>query len=216
MSRSSHLTGTLRKGLLFVVSAPAGTGKTTLVQQLVRRAPSVVESVSYTTRPPRLGEEEGVHYHFIDKATFQEKVAAGDFLEYVELYGYHYGTSSSWVNEKLASGKHVILVIDTQGALKLMDRKIAASYIFILPPSLEILRQRLELRRTESPSVIEERLAWARSELAAAPRYDYLIVNDTLTVAGDVLYSIIVAEEHLCLHRQQSKNFSAALQTLLS
>lgn len=215
-SGSCQVVGNLSKGLLFVLSAPAGTGKTTLVQELVAKTHSIIESISYTTRLKRKGESEGVHYHFIDEPSFQAKVAAGDFLEYVELYGNFYGTSRSWVEDKLSSGKHVILVIDTQGALKLMAQQCDAVYIFLAPPSLAALRQRLERRATETPKIIDERLHWSSLEFQAAWRYDYIVVNDDKAVAVDALFSIIAAEEHRLRHLPRHKYFPAALIPLLS
>lgn len=187
--------GNLEHGLIFIVSAPAGTGKTTLVQRLVAEFPCVVTSVSCTTRKPRPGEINGVHYHFVTVQEFEKKIAENDFLEYAKLYGNYYGTSRSWVQEKQNQGKHVMLVIDTQGALQLLG-KIGAKFIFIAPPSLDELRSRLINRQTETPEVIEERLAWAKKEMEAGRFYDYRIVNDDLDTAYDVLRSILIAEEH--------------------
>lgn len=197
MSNKEHLKalGNLTQGLIFIVSAPAGTGKTTLVQRLVNEFPCVEMSVSYTTRKPRPGEKEGVHYNFVTKEEFEKKIADNDFLEYATLYGNFYGTSQSWVSERLKKGKHVMLVIDTQGALQLLG-KIEAAFIFIEPPSLEELRKRLNNRKTEPPEVIEERLAWAKKEIESGRHYDYRIVNDDLDTAYDVLRSILIAEEH--------------------
>lgn len=189
------LLGNLNSGLAFVVSAPAGTGKTTLVQMLVQEFPCIVESISYTTRSIRTGEAPGVHYHFISEKKFEEKIANNEFLEYVKLYGYYYGTCKKDLAQLQSEGKHVILVIDTQGALQLMKR-FSATFIFILPPSLEALRERLKKRRTESEAVIDERLEWARREIEAAKFYDYNIINDNLATAYQVLRSIIIAEEH--------------------
>lgn len=186
--------GNLAKGLLFILSAPAGTGKTTLVQMLTREFPCVVASISYTTRQPRPDEVEGIHYYFISKEQFIDRIAAGEFLEHVELYGDYYGTSRIWVENQLIKGKHVILVIDTQGA-KLLKGNSAVS-IFIAPPSIEELERRLRLRQTETKEVIEKRLLWAKKELEAQNQYDYLIVNDDLSSAYHTLRSILIAEEH--------------------
>lgn len=189
------LLGNLDKGLLFILSAPAGTGKTTLVQLLTRDFTCVVASISYTTRKPRPGEVDGIHYYFISKEEFIQRINAGEFLEHVELYGDYYGTSSVWVEEQLAQKKHVILVIDTQGA-KLLKNKVDAVSIFVAPPSVEELERRLKLRKTESPEVIEKRLSWAKKELEAQSSYDYLIINDDLSHAYQALRSILIAEEH--------------------
>lgn len=191
--------GTLAKGLLFVVSAPAGTGKTTLVQMLVDELPKVVMSVSYTTRSPRPGEIAGKHYNFISEDEFKKKIADGDFLEYAQIYGFYYGTSKKWVAEQQAKGKHVVLVIDTQGGLQLKGR-VPAVFIFITPPSLEVLRERLTNRKTESQEVIEQRLNWSKKEINDAQYYDYQIINDDLDTAYQVLKDIVIAEEHRIVH----------------
>ncbi len=191
----NDLLGNLEQGLVFVVSAPAGTGKTTLVQMLVQEFPCVVESVSFTTRQKRPGEISGVHYNFVSNEEFERKISNNEFLEYVKLYGYYYGTSQKHIQEQRADGKHVVLVIDTQGALQLMG-KFDATFIFLQPPSFDVLRDRLSKRKTESATVIEERLNWARLEMEAVRYYDYCIINDELATAYQVLRSILVAEEH--------------------
>lgn len=189
------LLGRESEGLMFIFSAPAGTGKTTLVQMLVQEFPRIIASVSFTTRKPRQGELPGVHYHFITEAEFEEKIADDDFIEHVKLYGDYYGTSRKWIAEQHKQGKHVVLVIDTQGALQLKG-KIPAIFIFIRPPSLEVLRTRLKNRKSEAPEMIEKRLEWAKNELAAARHYDYQIVNDDLMVAYQILKSVVIAECH--------------------
>lgn len=189
------LFGDLSQGLVFVVSAPAGTGKTTLVQKLVKEFPEVIASVSYTTRPARNGEISGKDYHFITVEEFKQRVAASDFLEYAELYGIYYGTSRQWVAERQKEGKHVLLVIDTQGAMQLKG-KFPATFIFIRPPSLNELERRLLQRGTEKQEMLEKRLEWAKVELDQADRYDYQIVNDHLDVAYQILRSIVIAESH--------------------
>ena len=187
------------KGLIVVLSAPAGTGKTTLVRRLIQEFPNVVPGCSYTTRQPRANETNGVDYNFVTEQEFKQRIEDGDFLEHVQLYGFHYGTSRSWVQAQCDAGKRVVLVIDTQGALQLRkckERKIRAAFIFVAPPSMEELHRRLMKRKTESPEVIAQRLALARKEVEARVHYDYLIVNDDLDVAYDALKSIIIAEEH--------------------
>lgn len=191
----SKRLGNLKQGLVFVISAPAGTGKTTLGQMLCEEFSCVTFSVSCTTRPPRPEEVDGVHYHFLSRAAFEEKIKAGDFLEYAEVFGNYYGTSKTFVQEAQNAGKHVILIIDTQGALQLKN-KLPATFIFIQPPSLEELKVRLLKRQTESLEMIEQRLSWAYKELGMINHYDYTIVNDNLGIAYDVLRSVLIAEEH--------------------
>lgn len=192
---ASSLPSRPERGLLFILSAPAGTGKTTLMQMLIDKVPGVISSISYTTRLQRPGETDGVHYHFISNAEFAERISKGEFLEYVELYGCYYGTSKLWVEQQRAAVKHVFLVIDTQGAAQL-KAKSDAVLIFMAPPSLEELERRLKQRMTETPAVIAKRLSWAEQEMQAWPEYDYLILNDQLPTAYDALRSIVVAEEH--------------------
>jgi guanylate kinase len=191
----ASLLGETNEGLVFIVSAPAGTGKTTLVQRLVHEFPSIIANISYTTRQPRAGEIEGVHYHFISDSEFEAKITANDFLEYVNLYGTYYGTSHQWIQEQQQKGKHVVLVIDTQGALQLKGR-IPAILIFIRPPSIEVLRSRLMQRQSETAEMIEKRVAWAQRELEAARQYDYQLINDDLDIAYQILRSIFIAESH--------------------
>lgn len=193
------LLGERKEGLIFIISAPAGTGKTTLVGKLMKEFPSIVASISYTTRPPREGELQGVHYHFISQKEFEEKIHAGDFLEYVKLYDTYYGSSKQWIAEQQKIGMNIVLVIDTQGALKLKG-KIPAVLIFIRPPSIDILKSRLIKRQTETPGMIETRIDWAQMELEAARQYDYQVMNDDLESAYQILRSIFIAECHRTSH----------------
>jgi guanylate kinase len=193
---TQKVLGNLAKGLVFIVSAPAGTGKTTLTRMLTAEFSCVEESVSCTTRPPRSGERPGVDYHFLSKEEFNQKISKNDFLEHAEVFGNCYGTSSQYVKDAQNLGKHVVLVIDTQGALKLKDQGFGAVFIFISPPSMEELKQRLISRKTEDAMTIEERLSWADGEMMMSSRYDYLIVNQDLDIAYQILRSIVIAEEH--------------------
>lgn len=190
-----------KEGLIFIISAPAGTGKTTLVKRLTQEFPHIKSSISYTTRKPRSGEVDGVDYNFIDVDEFESKIKAGELLEYVQLYGFYYGTSRKWVEEQLKKGNHVILVIDTQGGLNLKG-KIPAVFIFIEPPSLDELKKRLLLRRTEPTSVVEERLECAAREIQQGKQYNYRIINDQIDTAYQILRSILVAEEHRILNKR--------------
>ncbi len=186
----------MKKGLVFVVSAPAGTGKTTLVRMLLEEFHHhAVESISFTTRPPRSNEVAGRDYNFITTSEFEQKIEEGEFLEYAQVFGNYYGTSRKFVQAQQEKGKHVILVIDTQGALQLRGQ-LEAVFIFISPPSLEELRSRLYRRKSETEEAIEHRLSWAEKEMALSKKYDYHIVNDHLKTAYDVLRSILIAEEH--------------------
>ncbi|MBS0603919.1 MAG: guanylate kinase [Verrucomicrobia bacterium] len=193
---AQKLLGNLPKGFVFILSAPAGTGKTTLVRMLSQEFSCVVESVSCTTRPPRPGEVDGRDYHYLSKEEFEGKIRQGDFLEYAEVFGYYYGTSRAYVMKQQEMGKHVFLVIDTQGAMQLKKKQFPAVYIFLSPPSLQELKDRLVKRKTESMEVIEKRLSWAKAEIEMVAHYDYHIVNDSLNQAYTILRSIVIAEEH--------------------
>ena len=183
------------RGLVFVVSAPAGTGKTTLVRMLREEFPNVIENISYTSRLPRPNEVPNRDYYFISKEEFEKKIKDGEFLEYAKVFDHYYGTSQKTVERLQDQGKHVVLVIDTQGALQI-KKKLDAIFIFVSPPSLEELKTRLTERKAESKEEIRLRLSWAEKELAEAPKYNYHIVNDSLKEAYTVLRSILIAEEH--------------------
>jgi guanylate kinase len=193
---NDRLIGNLERGLVFIVSAPAGTGKTTLVRMLTEEFECVVESVSCTTRVPRHGEIPEKDYHFLSLDQFKERIEKLDFLEFAEVFGNLYGTSKEYVQSQQEKGKHVVLVIDTQGAMKLQDEGFPAIFIFLSPPSIEELRQRLLKRKTEDEQTLNQRLSWATKEMSLSSRYDYLIVNQDLDVAYQVLRSIVIAEEH--------------------
>ena len=186
----------VKRGELFVVSAPAGTGKTTLVHKLIQEFPKqIVQSISCTTRAPRNGEIDGKDYVFLTKEAFSRRVEKGEFLEHASVFNEDYGTLKSVVASHRESGKNVVLVIDTQGALAL-KKNVEAIFIFIAPPSYDILKERLKSRKTETDSVQAERLKWASVEMERAKYYDYLVVNDELELAYQVLKSIVVAESH--------------------
>lgn len=193
---TQKLLGNLSKGLCFVMSAPAGTGKTTLARMLTEEFSCVSLSVSCTTREIRSGEIDGKDYRFLSVNDFEEAVQNDFFLEYAKVFDHFYGTLKEQVEEKLVQGKHVVLVIDTQGAVQLQKAKYPATFIFVSPPNLEILRERITNRKTDSKEAIEKRLSWAREEMAMEDFYDYHIVNDDLNTAYGVLRSILIAEEH--------------------
>ena len=183
------------KGLLIVISAPSGTGKTTLCHMLLEEFSNMEFSISYTTRKPRLGELNGRDYFFVDRRTFEKMIEEGDFLEWAEVYGNLYGTSKSQVLKALEEGKDILLDIDTQGALQVKKNFPEAVLIFILPPSLKELERRLRKRGTDDEETIRKRLQIARKEIGKALEYDYLVVNDILEVAFERLRSIITAEK---------------------
>jgi guanylate kinase len=193
---SEKVLGNLERGLLFVISAPAGTGKSTLVDRILEEFPEeIAQSCSCTTRSPRPSEISKRHYEFLSIEEFEEKIAAGDFLEYAKVFGNYYGTQKEEV-KRLQEGKHVVLVIDTQGAMQIKQQQIPAVFIFISPPSFEELSRRLFKRRTEEKEKIQERLLWAKQEIEMVPHYDYHIINDDLNITYQVLRSIFIAEEH--------------------
>lgn len=194
-------------GILFVVSAPSGAGKTSLVKGLIEGGSGVRLSVSFTTRAPRSGEEDGRDYHFVTRERFIEMQKAAEFLESAEVYGNLYGTSHRWVGNQLASGQDVLLEIDTQGAAQVRKLFPECVGIFILPPSLEVLEGRLRGRGQDSPEVIARRLAAARGEMAHAGAYDYVIINNKLSEALQDFASIVRAER-LRTPRQVSRHGS--------
>ena len=163
---------------------------------LTKEFPSLVRSVSCTTRAPRPGEEEGRDYFFLSKREFQEKVQQEAFLEHAEVFDELYGTTQEFVTSKLKLGKDVVLVIDTQGALQIQKKDIPATYIFITAPSMKELKARMEKRHTEDQQHMQQRLIWAKHEIEMLSHYDYHIVNDKLEEAYNVLKSIFVAEKH--------------------
>lgn len=178
-------------GILFIISAPSGAGKTSLVNELVRSTPNIKISTSYTTREKRPGEVEGIDYHFVSNAEFEKMIAEQKFLEYAWVYGHYYGTSKDWVEEQLANNIDVILEIDWQGAAQIKNLHRDSVSIFILPPSLEVLRQRLQNRQQDSAKIISERNAGAREEILHFGEFDYIIVNDNFPEALTDLQSIV-------------------------
>jgi guanylate kinase len=184
----------MKRGKAFILSAPAGTGKTTLVHRLVDSCPNTVKNISYTTRKPRENEKDGVDYHFISFQEFERKINKGQFLEYAEVFGHFYGTSHESIEKLLGQGKNVMLVIDTQGALALRP-SFKGVYIFMSPPSMEELERRLDQRQTECEESLKKRLNWAHNEMECAVHYDYHIVNQDLDETYSILKSIILAEK---------------------
>jgi guanylate kinase len=180
-----------KQGRLFIISAPSGGGKTTLSKALVNRFNDILYSVSYTTRPPRKGELYGVDYYFIQKKDFENRIESGHWAEWAEVHGNYYGTSAGFLDKGLASGRDVLLDIDVQGTLQILENYPDSVTIFIMPPSLETLRKRLEMRRTESRGTIKRRLLTAEKEMAQKGLYRYVIVNDRLSVSIEKLIAII-------------------------
>lgn len=184
----------MKRGLLLVVSGPSGVGKGTLLGLLLKRRTDCVFSVSATTRPPRPGEVDGVHYYFLDSKVFSSWVKEGRFLEWNKVFDRFYGTPLEPVEKHLESGTHVILDIDVQGGVQVIEGRPDAVSIFIAPPSLQVLGERLTHRGTETDEQIDMRLLTARSELKAMRYYSYLVVNDDLALASEQIDGIIEAE----------------------
>ena len=178
-------------GNLFIVCAPSGAGKTSLVAELLKRDSRVRLSVSFTTRAPRPAEIDGRDYHFIDSARFQAMVEQGEFLESAEVHGNFYGTSQTWIADQRAAGHDILLEIDWQGAQQVRTLIPDVIGIFVMPPSLPALRARLENRRQDSAEVIERRLRAARSEISHVSEFDYVIINDTFDAAVADLVSVV-------------------------
>jgi len=183
-----------RRGIPFVVAAPSGTGKTTVCRRIVERDENVVFSVSHTTRERRAGERDGVDYHFASGEEFERLVASGSFLEWAVYNGNQYGTSWRAIETPLGAGRDVLLEIEVQGASQVRARRADARLIFLLPPSMELLEERLRGRGTDSPEQIRKRLSLARRELAAVRDFDYAVVNDDVERCVAAVLEIIAAE----------------------
>ncbi len=194
----------MTSGALFIVTAPSGAGKTSLVRELVKDDDSLCISVSHTTRPRREGERDGVDYFFVDREEFERKLAENTFLEHAEVYGHYYGTSREWVQQQREQGLDVILEIDWQGAEQVRKLDPTACSIFILPPSVETLRQRLETRALDDEKTIERRMRQARQELAQSRKSDYLVINEEFERAlADI--RAIIRSRHLRREEQQTR-----------
>jgi guanylate kinase len=184
----------VERGILFIVSAPSGAGKTTLVERLVEQTPDLRMSRSYTSRPPRQGEADGVDYNFVSRSRFEAMIAAGEFLEWADVFGNLYGTCAADTERALSSGQDLVLVIDVQGARKVRQRGLQVVTVFVMPPSLEVLERRLRGRSKDAEAAIQRRLEVARQEITSFPEYQYVVVNDELTGAVDRLRGIVIAE----------------------
>jgi guanylate kinase len=200
-------------GILFIVSAPSGAGKTSLLRQLVPADARLLMSVSHATRAMRPGEEDGVHYHFVTAERFEQLVEEGAFLEHARVFDNYYGTSEMAVREQLAQGLDVVLEIDWQGARQVRRRFPEAVSVFVAPPSIEDLRERLSGRGQDSVEIVDRRMADARSELSHYPEYEYLVVNDEFDTALAELRAIVTAER--LREPRQAARFRAALAAML-
>jgi len=183
-----------RTGILFVISAPSGAGKTSICHGILQKRPTLHQSISYTTRTRRAGEQDGVDYHFVTTEAFQEMVNAGAFLEWAEVHGNCYGTARSSLEKAAAEGADILLDIDFQGAQQLRYSGLDGVFIFILPPDMGELRKRLDTRNTDDDRVIERRMKNAVGEIAEAVNFDYLVVNDVLEEAVEKIVAIMMAE----------------------
>jgi guanylate kinase len=179
------------QGHLFIISGPSGAGKSTILSAILKKRPQLRYSISFTTRPPRGNEKDGVHYHFVHEAVFREKIEKGEFAEWAEVHGYLYGTSAKYIEEVLGQGMDILFDIDVQGAKKLLGKFPDAISVFITPPNMEELQKRLLKRGVDSPAAVEGRLKNANAELAQANDYDHVVVNDDLAQSVSDLESII-------------------------
>ena len=193
----------MAKGILYIISAPSGAGKTTLVQALVESVADVVVSVSHTTREKREGEQDGVNYHFIDVPSFETIRDNGDFLEYARVFDNYYGTSRQHIQEQLLKGLDVILEIDWQGARQIRQLMTDCISIFILPPSIESLRERLTSRGQDSEEIIQRRMREAVGEMSHYAEFDYIVINDDLQQALTELSSIFISQRLKRDYQQQ-------------
>jgi guanylate kinase len=181
------------RGLLFIVSAPSGAGKTTLVERLVEQMPGLRMSRSYTSRTARAGEADGVDYNFVTRSRFESMVAASAFLEWADVFGNLYGTSAEDTERTLEAGDDLVLVIDVQGARQVRSRGLETTTMFVMPPSFDVLERRLRARSKDSGESIERRLQVARIEVSSFGEYEYVVVNDEITAAVDRLRGIVLS-----------------------
>ncbi|MCC7185226.1 MAG: guanylate kinase [Acidobacteria bacterium] len=191
-------------GLLFVVSAPSATGKTTVIEQLVQLVPGLRMSRSFTSRARRAGETDGVDYNFIDRDTFEAQIAAGGFLEWADVFGNYYGTSRAETERRLATGEDLVLVIDVQGARQVRQLRPETIAVFMLPPSFEVLEDRLRKRSSDPEPEMVRRLTTARKEVTAVDAYDYVVVNDVLERCVGELAAIVMAERAKLARRRDA------------
>ncbi len=195
----------MRQGKLYIVSAPSGAGKTSMLSQLIERKPELKVSVSHTTRSARQGEKHGENYYFVSLDDFKQAIADEEFFEYAEVFGNYYGTSRKKVQQQLDEGHDIILEIDWQGARKVRDQFEEVVSIFILPPSRDDLEKRLQGRQQDSDEIIQGRMREARDEIAHYDEYDFVIINDDFEQAVNELESIFISEK-LKLNEQQQSN----------
>ena len=199
------------KGILFIISSPSGGGKGTLIREVLRTVPNIGYSVSFTTRKIREGEENGVHYNFISHTEFENLIEQGEFLEFAEVHGNYYGTSRTQVEKETLAGRDIILEIDVQGADSIREKAPDAVGVFILPPSYEVLRERLTARNTESDDDLKLRLKNSRGEVQEYEKFDYVIINDEKEKGIIDLQSIIYAER--CKRTRQTEAVEKILET---
>lgn len=198
-----------KKGLLIVISGPSGAGKGTVCREFLRNNPETVLSISMTTRQPRRGEVDGENYFFTDVATFENMIEEGGFLEYAKVYGNYYGTPKSFVKENLMAGRDVILEIDIQGALKVKEKFDEGVFIFIVPPTMEELKRRIQGRGTETSEELLRRFNSAYQEINFITRYNYIVINDSVKEAAKKIEAIITAEK---CRVDRNKDFYTSLQ----
>lgn len=201
-------------GTLYILSAPSGAGKTSLVSALLSETDNIRVSISHTTRTRREGEQDQVNYHFIDRPKFEQMIADDAFLEYAEVFGNFYGTSKQWVEDTLAKNEDVILEIDWQGAQLIRQALPETNSIFILPPSKQTLMERLQQRAQDDDDVIAKRIALASEEMSHYPEYDYVVINDDFNVALSELRAIVMARR--LLQKHQTTTHQQLIQGLLA